>query len=133
MKRIFIRIVWLTVLLLATASPQKLFAHGGQIEAGGAGGGPVTLTKLQQESIGLQTDKADFHSIDTILLLNGSADKTVPFGQTESFFKALKAADVDATLIAIPEGQHRIADWKKFMPDWQQQLVDWLGEKLVVK
>jgi multidrug efflux pump subunit AcrA (membrane-fusion protein) len=71
MKRTSIRIAWLAVLLIATSSPQKLFAHGGQIETGG-GGGPVTLTKLQQESIGLQTDKADFHSIDTILLLNGS-------------------------------------------------------------
>jgi pectinesterase len=67
------------------------------------------------------------------LLVNGSADKTVPFGQTESFFKALKAASVDATLISIPEGQHRIADWKKFTPGWQRQLVDWLGEKLAAK
>ncbi len=67
------------------------------------------------------------------LLINGNADKTVPFGQTESFFKALKAANVDATLISIPEGQHRIADWKKFTPDWQQQLVKWLDEKLAVK
>ena len=72
MKKMSSRIVWLAVLLMATASPHKLFAHGGQIETGGGGSGPVTLTKVQQESIGLQTDKADFHSIDTILLLNGS-------------------------------------------------------------
>ncbi len=67
------------------------------------------------------------------LLLNGSADKTVPFGQTQHFYEALKAAQVDATLISIPEGQHRIADWKKFTPDWQQQLVAWLTEKLAAK
>jgi len=67
------------------------------------------------------------------LLLNGSADKTVPFGQTQNFYDALKAANVDATLISIPEGQHRIADWKKFTPGWQQQLVKWLNEKLAVK
>ncbi len=64
------------------------------------------------------------------LLINGSADKTVPAGQTEIFYKALRAAHVDATLIVIPEGQHRIADWKKFTPDWQSQLVRWLEEKL---
>ncbi len=64
------------------------------------------------------------------LLINGSADKTVPVGQTENFYRALKAANVDATLIVIPEGQHRIADWKKFTPDWQAQLVKWLEEKL---
>lgn len=64
------------------------------------------------------------------LLINGSADKTVPAGQTEKFFKALQAANVDATLIVIPEGQHRISDWKKFSPDWQAQLARWLDEKL---
>ena len=58
--------------MLCLAAPQRLFAHGGQIETGGGGGGPVTLTKAQQESIGLQTDKADFRSIDTVLPLNGS-------------------------------------------------------------
>ena len=67
------------------------------------------------------------------LLINGSADKTVPIGQTENFLKALKAANVDATLITIPEGQHRISDWKKFTPDWQEQLVNWLNEKLAAK
>lgn len=50
----------------------KLFAHGGQIETGGGGGGPVVLTKVQQDSIGLETGKADLRSIDSILLLNGS-------------------------------------------------------------
>ncbi len=72
MKRISLQITWLTVLLLATAAPQKLFAHGGQIETGGGGGGPVALTKVQQASIGLQTAPADFRSLDTVLLLNGS-------------------------------------------------------------
>ena len=67
------------------------------------------------------------------LLINGSADKTVPIGQTENFLKSLQAANVDATLITIPEGQHRIADWKKFTPDWQQQLLTWLNEKLAAK
>lgn len=62
---------FLTVFLVSLAVSPKTYGHGGQIEAGGGGGGPVTLTKLQQESIGLQTDKADFHSVDTILLLNG--------------------------------------------------------------
>ncbi len=62
----------LAVLLLVTSGSQKLFAHGGQIETGGGASGPVTLTKVQQESIGLRTAKADFSTIDTILLLNGS-------------------------------------------------------------
>ncbi len=64
----------LAALLLAASSTQKLFAHGGKIETAGGAGGPVTLTKVQQESIGLHTAKADFSSIDTILLLNGSVE-----------------------------------------------------------
>ena len=72
MKKTSSRIICLAVLLIATSPSQKLFGHGGAIETGGGGGGPVTLTKMQQESIGLQTDKADFHSIDTLLSLNGS-------------------------------------------------------------
>jgi alpha-L-fucosidase 2 len=67
------------------------------------------------------------------LLINGSADKTVPFGQTKNFFKALQAANVDSELITIPEGQHRIADWDKFYPAWQEKLISWLNEKLAVK
>jgi multidrug efflux pump subunit AcrA (membrane-fusion protein) len=63
--------LWLAIILAAAGPSQKLFAHGGQIEAGGGGGGPVTLTKVQQESIGVQTDKADFRSIDTVLPLYG--------------------------------------------------------------
>ena len=67
------------------------------------------------------------------LLFNGSADKTVPFGQTQNFYNALKAAKVDCELISIPEGQHRIADWTKFDPSWQGKLMAWLNEKLAEK
>ena len=72
MKIKTIQLAWLAAFLIGFGMSPKLYGHSGQIAAGGGGGGPVTLTKLQQESIGLQTDKADFHSIDTILLLNGS-------------------------------------------------------------
>jgi multidrug efflux pump subunit AcrA (membrane-fusion protein) len=63
--------VWLAALLLS-GSALDLFSHGGQIEIGGGAGGPVTLSKVQEESIGLQTARADFRSIDTVLALNGS-------------------------------------------------------------
>lgn len=63
----------LAVIIAATlclAAPQRLFAHGEQIETGG-GGGPVKLTKEQQAAIGLKTAKAELHDIDTVLILNG--------------------------------------------------------------
>jgi pectinesterase len=64
------------------------------------------------------------------LILQGSADKTVPIAQSQAFYEKLKAAGVSADLLVIPEGQHRIADWKKFTPDWQQQLRTWLEQHL---
>jgi pectinesterase len=67
------------------------------------------------------------------LVIQGSADKTVPAGQSLAFQEKLKAAGVTCDLILIPEGQHRINDWKKFTPDWQQRLVAWLNEKLAAK
>jgi pectinesterase len=67
------------------------------------------------------------------LIVQGSADKTVPANQSLVFQKALQAAGVTCDVIIIPEGQHRINDWKRFTPDWQQQLVNWLNEKLAVK
>jgi len=36
-------------------------------------------------------------------------------------------------LILITEGQHLISDQEKFTPDWRQQLMNWLNEKLTVK
>ena len=67
------------------------------------------------------------------LIIQGSADKTVPANQSLAFQEKLQAAGVDCELISIPEGQHRIADWEKFDPAWQGKLIAWLNEKLAVK
>jgi len=64
------------------------------------------------------------------MILQGSADKTVPAEQSQAFQKKLLAAGVSCDMISIPEGQHRIADWNRFDPDWQTKLVAWLNEKL---
>ena len=64
------------------------------------------------------------------IILQGSADKTVPAPQSLAFQKALKQAGVDCDFVMIPEGQHRIADWNQFDPDWQGKLVAWLNDKL---
>ena len=62
----------LAVILLGVGSPLTLQAHSGQIETGGGGGGPVTLTKVQQASIGMKTAATDFRLINTILRANGT-------------------------------------------------------------
>lgn len=64
------------------------------------------------------------------LIVQGSADVTVPAVQSQAFQARLQAAGVNCDLILIPEGQHRISDWKKFKPGWQQEVIAWLNEKL---
>ena len=64
------------------------------------------------------------------LIFQGSADKTVPAGQSLAFQEKLKVAGVECDLIMIPGGQHKIADWAKFDPAWHGKLIAWLNEKL---
>lgn len=73
---IFIRLGVIAAATLCLAAPQRLFAHGEQIEMG-AGGGPVKLAKEQQAAIGLKTVKAELRDIDAVLVLNGTV-KLVP-------------------------------------------------------
>ena len=65
------------------------------------------------------------------LIIQGSADKTVPAPQSAAFQKALQSVGMTCDLILIPEGQHRIAEWVKFDPAWQGKLISWLNEKLM--
>jgi len=67
------------------------------------------------------------------LIIQGTADKTVPAGQSLAFQAKLKAAGVSCELIMIPEGQHRIADWANFDPAWQVKLISWLEQTLSAK
>ncbi len=68
--------------------------------------------------------------LQPFLLIQGSADRTVPYPETTNFFAALQAASVPCDLMVITNGQHRIADWSSFNPDWQSQLAAWLNDKL---
>lgn len=72
MKTKQVQLAWLAVFFIAAGFSLRLYGHGGQIETGGGGGGPVRLTKVQQASIGVQTAWADLRSIDTTLPVNGS-------------------------------------------------------------
>jgi acetyl esterase/lipase len=64
------------------------------------------------------------------LLIQGSADRTVPFHETANFMAALQAASVPCDMMVITNGQHRIIDWSNYDPDWQKQLAKWLDDKL---
>jgi alpha-L-fucosidase 2 len=65
------------------------------------------------------------------LLIQGSADKTVPWQQSASFQAKLKEAGVPCDLITLTNAQHSIVDWEKFDPGYKDWMVGWLKRTLV--
>jgi pectinesterase len=64
------------------------------------------------------------------LLVQGSADTTVPSDQTRDFAAKLRAAGGSCDFITIEGGQHRIRDWERFHPGWAREVSDWLQTHL---
>ena len=58
-------------LFTAPGALPSAFAHGGEIEIGGAARGPVQLSAAQQKAIALQLAPASFRPLSTELNLNG--------------------------------------------------------------
>jgi pectinesterase len=67
------------------------------------------------------------------LLVQGNKDTAVPYNLTPIFAAKLKAANVPCEFITITNATHTIADWYKFDPEWQNQVVTWLNEQLASK
>lgn len=68
----FAHLLSLTAALIGIGSPLALYGHSGQITVGGGSSGPVTLTKVQEASIGLKVVSADSRTVNTILQLSGA-------------------------------------------------------------
>jgi dipeptidyl aminopeptidase/acylaminoacyl peptidase len=64
------------------------------------------------------------------LLLQGSADKTVPPEQTEAFSKKLKEDGVEVEYDAVANAPHAILSWDKTDGSYRGKLTAWL-EKTV--
>lgn len=63
------------LLSIALVAPHPVFAHGEAIEVSGGGArGPVQLTAAQQTAIALQTAKAEFRPLASLLGINGQAE-----------------------------------------------------------
>jgi pectinesterase len=89
---------------------------------------------LDQETLKIMRDISPSGHVSVgmppFLLIQGTADKTVPYAETLNIQSTLRAANVPCDFIAITNGQHLITDWSKFDPAWQSKLVAWLNEKL---
>lgn len=68
--------------------------------------------------------------LQPFLLVQGTADRTVPFRETTNFMARLQSAAVPCDLVIITNAQHRIIEWSDYRPDWQEQVVTWLNDKL---
>jgi alpha-L-fucosidase 2 len=64
------------------------------------------------------------------LLIQGNADKSVPYAGSIAFAAKLNAAGVPCELITIANAPHRLKDWVKFDPDYASTMTLWLGAHL---
>ncbi len=90
--------------------------------------------ELTPESRQLLHDISPLHSLHKnmppILILHGTADKSVLYPGSLNIQKAAQALGNTCDLIPLQGAPHRIADWPKFTPDYPQQLADWLHKVL---
>jgi acetyl esterase/lipase len=64
------------------------------------------------------------------LLLQGTADTSVPYSQSVNFLERLQRAGVPARLITLTDAPHRIRDWKNADARYQAKVIPWLQETL---
>jgi prolyl oligopeptidase len=60
------------------------------------------------------------------LFIQGDADKSVMYPQTQAFAAKLKSVGVSEEFITVPGGPHDILQWEALLPDYREQVVDWL-------
>ncbi|MFO1475391.1 MAG: pectinesterase family protein [Verrucomicrobiota bacterium] len=64
------------------------------------------------------------------LLVQGDADKTVPYEQATAFQARLQTNGVTCDLMTLKGAPHRIVEWEKFDPNWQARVAEWIRAKL---
>jgi acetyl esterase/lipase len=64
------------------------------------------------------------------LLMQGSADRTVPPVQAAAFQAVLRASNVPCDLVTITNAPHRIVDWDRFETNWGDEMTAWLQRTL---
>jgi alpha-L-fucosidase 2 len=60
------------------------------------------------------------------LLIHGTIDESVPYGQSVNFQAKLTEMKVPCDLITIPRGAHRTQEWGWRVPDYERQVRYWL-------
>ena len=63
-------------------------------------------------------------------LIAGTEDKSVPYTQSTNLQARLQRADVPCELITLTNATHRLAEWGKIDPTYQEKLLAWLQQAL---
>ncbi|MFT3788075.1 MAG: alpha/beta hydrolase [Tepidisphaeraceae bacterium] len=70
------------------------------------------------------------HGLPPVLLLNGTADKSVPHAQSAHLHQRLSDMNVRSDLVSLEGAEHRIRDWKNVDKAWPDRVGRWLRETL---
>jgi len=92
---------------------------------------PKELT--DESRVILRAASAYFHvapGAPPFLLVQGDADKTVPYSMTLAFKAKLDAAGVPCQVIAIPGAPHSMMTWAQLDPAYRGQVIAWLKATL---
>ncbi|MDQ8199966.1 alpha/beta hydrolase [Pelagicoccus enzymogenes] len=64
------------------------------------------------------------------LLIHGDADRTVPIEQSIDFQNRLHELNTRCDLLILPGAGHRLTEWSKHDPHWQEKMVSWVRDSL---
>jgi pectinesterase len=64
------------------------------------------------------------------LLIQGTADRSVPYEQSVSFQAKLKEAGVPCELVTIQGAPHRLTEWERYDPSYRDKMIAWLKRTL---
>ncbi|WP_157884372.1 alpha/beta hydrolase [Paraglaciecola hydrolytica] len=64
------------------------------------------------------------------LLVHGDADQSVPYQQSLAMQARLKDNGVHCELLTLPDAPHRLTEWTRFLPNYEEQIVSWMNQVL---
>ena len=96
---------------------QALFDHGPELDA------PIRKKLADASPLNRLTDR-----MPPTLLIHGTKDASVPYSQSVVFQERMQKLKVPCELIMIPDGEHRLRDWKRLNPEYPRMTIDWLQE-----
>ncbi|MGD0784475.1 MAG: alpha/beta hydrolase [Sedimentisphaerales bacterium] len=68
-----------------------------------------------------------------VLLVHGTADKSVPYQLSLNFKNRLDTFGVPCEIITIKGASHKIVEWNNFDADFMKKIVAWLNKTMVKK